>query len=252
MQLLLWCKSFWLRRQLYGSLLYDLNPVIISCNGSLVPMLIERSILWSPLSNTSLCTVNWRLIMTKIEWRVVFGGITFLVVQVDTQWERYPNFVMWDYKQPVAIDPTMYHQFDCVVIDPPFVTSEVWANYAEAALLLLKDGGKIILSTIPENAKMLKEMLKVEAQAFQPSIPHLVYQYVFFTNYASTNFSTHNPEIATLSQAWCVYIHSTAFTFPCYIPLARLWLDDTIYAFSRSKVHCSPFNMLYDEVNVYK
>lgn len=132
--------------------------------------------------------------------KIVFGGVTFLVVQVDTQWERYPNFVMWDYKQPVAIDPTMYHQFDCVVIDPPFVTSEVWANYAEAALLLLKDGGKIILSTIPENAKMLKEMLKVEAQAFQPSIPHLVYQYVFFTNYASTNFSTHNPEIATLSQ----------------------------------------------------
>lgn len=114
---------------------------------------------------------------------------------MDTQWAEYPNYVKWDYKQPKEFDPSMYHAFDCVVIDPPFITSEVWANYTEAALLLLKEGGKIILSTIQENAEMLREMLKVEVQHFRPSIPHLVYQYAFFTNYPSTNLSTPNPEL---------------------------------------------------------
>ncbi|XP_073391709.1 uncharacterized protein [Physcomitrium patens] len=93
---------------------------------------------------------------------------------VDSQWEKHSNFVYWNYNQPSEVDRTMHHQFDCVVIDPPFVTREVWAKYSEAALLLLKEGGKIILSTIPENAEMLKHMLNVKRQAFQPSIPHLV------------------------------------------------------------------------------
>lgn len=116
-------------------------------------------------------------------------------LQVDSQWEKHSNFVYWNYNQPSEVDRTMHHQFDCVVIDPPFVTREVWAKYSEAALLLLKEGGKIILSTIPENAEMLKHMLNVKRQAFQPSIPHLVYQYAFFTNYESANFSFPNPEV---------------------------------------------------------
>lgn len=114
---------------------------------------------------------------------------------VDLQWGKHANFVHWNYNEPTDVDPKMHHEFDCVVIDPPFVTGEVWAKYAEAARLLLKDGGKIILSTIPENAEMLKEMLNVEPQAFQPSVPHLVYQYNFFTNYQSTNFASLNPEV---------------------------------------------------------
>lgn len=114
---------------------------------------------------------------------------------VDIQWEKHSNFVNWNYNQPTQIEVKMHHEFDCVVIDPPFVTSEVWAKYAEATLLLLKDGGKIILSTIPENAQILKQMLNVEPQTFQPSVPHLVYQYKFFTNYNSTNFSSVNPEV---------------------------------------------------------
>jgi hypothetical protein len=114
---------------------------------------------------------------------------------VDLQWGKHANFVYWNYNQAGAIASSMHHQFDCVVIDPPFVTHELWAKYAEAAHLLLKPGGKIILSTIPENAQMLKEMLDVKPQAFQPSVPHLVYQYNFFTNYESTNFAKLNPEV---------------------------------------------------------
>jgi len=54
----------------------------------------------------------------------------------------------------------LHHSFDLVVIDPPFITREVWEKYAEAAkLLLVKEGGHCLLSTIDENEAMIKELL---------------------------------------------------------------------------------------------
>ncbi|RYH06746.1 hypothetical protein EON65_42520 [archaeon] len=34
----------------------------------------------------------------------------------------------------------MHHSFDVVVIDPPFITEDVWRKYAAAAKVLLKTG----------------------------------------------------------------------------------------------------------------
>lgn len=47
-----------------------------------------------------------------------------------------------------------------VVIDPPFITREVWEKYAECAKILLKaDGtGLYLISTIDENEAMIKEL----------------------------------------------------------------------------------------------
>lgn len=44
----------------------------------------------------------------------------------------------------------------------------------QSAKLLLKEGGKVIASTIQENRDMMKELLCVAPQKFLPSIPHLV------------------------------------------------------------------------------
>jgi hypothetical protein len=76
-----------------------------------------------------------------------------------------------------------------VVIDPPFITREVWEKYSIAVKLLLAENGKIILSTIDENEEMMKELLGVEKKAFRPSIPNLVYQYSFYANYDSESLS---------------------------------------------------------------
>jgi hypothetical protein len=82
------------------------------------------------------------------------------------------------------------------VIDPPFITREVWEKYATTARYLLAEGGRLICTTIRENAEMMNELLQVSAveavcdagafasadilqvkpQRFQPCIPHLVYQ----------------------------------------------------------------------------
>lgn len=45
---------------------------------------------------------------------------------------------------------------------------------ATSADITVEAAGKIVLSTIPENAPFLKQLLGVEPQPFRPCIPHLV------------------------------------------------------------------------------
>ena len=44
----------------------------------------------------------------------------------------------------------------------------------QSARLLLGEGGKVLASTIQENAPMMEALLGVRPQRFLPSIPHLV------------------------------------------------------------------------------
>jgi len=47
----------------------------------------------------------------------------------------------------LQIPKELYHTFDFIVIDPPFITAEVWADYAKAAKLLLVEGTEVSCST---------------------------------------------------------------------------------------------------------
>lgn len=80
-----------------------------------------------------------------------------------------------------------------VVVDPPFITEDVWKQYATAIKYVLKDNGKILVSSIDQNEKMLKDLVGVDKANFRPSIPHLVYQYSFYANYDS-------PELKQVNQ----------------------------------------------------
>ena len=114
---------------------------------------------------------------------------------LDDQWSKLPNYFKYDYNFPGQIPEELHHTFDFVVIDPPFITEEVWEKYSEATKMLLAPDGKVLLTTIPENAPMLERLLGVKPQVFAPSIPHLVYQYSLYTNYESAKLSERNPEI---------------------------------------------------------
>lgn len=89
------------------------------------------------------------------------------------------------------------------MIDPPFITDDVWQLYAQTAHLLLAPAPlhsdsptpRILLSTIPENLPLLSSQLSVHLCRFRPSIPHLPYQYSLFTNYDSDRLSALNGEI---------------------------------------------------------
>ena len=59
------------------------------------------------------------------------------VFDLDDQWSKDPHYFKYDFNHPEAIPEALHHTFDCVVIDPPFITREVWEKYAAAAKLLL-------------------------------------------------------------------------------------------------------------------
>ena len=74
----------------------------------------------------------------------------------------------------------------------------MWEKYAEAAKLLLEDGGHVLGSTIDENEEMMKEVVGAERRAFRPSIPNLVYQYSLYSTFDSEGLNNKNPEIPEL------------------------------------------------------
>jgi len=114
----------------------------------------------------------------------------------DDQWAEEPNFAKYDYKAPEELPQRLLGTFDAVVIDPPFITEEVWEKYAEAAKLLLQpEGSKVVCSTVAENMGFMDRLLAVKPVPFKPSIPNLVYQYTLFTNFEPTVLCELNPEV---------------------------------------------------------
>jgi EEF1A lysine methyltransferase 1 len=68
------------------------------------------------------------------------------------------NFVYFDFNKWDELDESLWGYFDMVIIDPPFITREVWEKYALCAKKLLKENGMWFLSTIDENEEMIKEL----------------------------------------------------------------------------------------------
>jgi len=125
---------------------------------------------------------------------------------LDPKWTKEPRYVLYDFKQIETISKDLHHTFTMVVIDPPFITEEVWEKYTEAAKLLLikeedvkKDDEdscrRCLCTTIHENAEMMFKLLQVKPNKFRPSIPNLVYQYDIYTNYESENLNVYNAEV---------------------------------------------------------
>ena len=80
--------------------------------------------------------------------------------------------------------------YDCF----SFVKTFFYDLYLSPTAFTLK-GGRVILTTVIENASLLNQLLDATPTNFLPSIPHLVYQYNLFTNYPSEIFAQKNPEI---------------------------------------------------------
>ena len=116
---------------------------------------------------------------------------------LDTQWQKEPGYVCYDFNKPIDFEGAeeLKGTFDMVIIDPPFITREVWEKYTETTRWLLKPGGHVMASTIQENAPFMKELRGVDPQVFMPSIPTLVYQYYLYASYESKHLKDKNPEI---------------------------------------------------------
>ena len=60
---------------------------------------------------------------------------------LDNKFATEPGFICYDFQRPEDIPSGVHHAFDCVIIDPPFITEEVWRLYAAATKLLLAHSG---------------------------------------------------------------------------------------------------------------
>jgi hypothetical protein len=94
------------------------------------------------------------------------GSVAF---DYDRQWEGHANYRFFDFNDPSGtIEPALQHRFDMCVVDPPFITRDVWTKYAEAIRLCLKPAGvggapgRVILTTVGENEAMLRTVLGEE------------------------------------------------------------------------------------------
>jgi EEF1A lysine methyltransferase 1 len=48
------------------------------------------------------------------------------VFDFDQKFNKDPGFVFYDFNKPEDIPAELHSYFDMVVIDPPFITREVW------------------------------------------------------------------------------------------------------------------------------
>ena len=90
-----------------------------------------------------------------------------------------------------------------IVIDPPFISKSVWEQYATTTKLLMKNKAErhttttslVIATTVDENKDLMEDLFGCKPVSFRPSIPHLVYQYSVYTNFASSVLANDNPEL---------------------------------------------------------
>lgn len=101
----------------------------------------------------------------------------------------------YDFNAPTELPAALKGAFRSVVIDPPFITRDVWEKYALTAKWLLAPGGLVVATTVAENASMMSELLGVRPNGFLPSIPNLPYQYALYTNFTAPELDAANPEV---------------------------------------------------------
>jgi hypothetical protein len=91
--------------------------------------------------------------------------------------ESEPGFVRYDFNRPTELPESLRNAFAMVVIDPPYITEDVWRQYVATAKWLLDgDAGRVLCTTVIENAPLLKSALGAQPNVYLPSIPQLPYQ----------------------------------------------------------------------------
>lgn len=120
-----------------------------------------------------------------------------ILLDYDTQWTSDPCCVPYDFRFPDRIPVQHIGTCDYVVVDPPFITEDVWTAYIFTTKLLLKEGGRVLFTTVLENHAMLEGLMNgpLFIPRFQPCVRHLSYQYVCFLNYEATRLQGVNPEL---------------------------------------------------------
>ncbi|KAJ3064643.1 hypothetical protein HDU98_011962, partial [Podochytrium sp. JEL0797] len=89
-------------------------------------------------------------------------NLTPYVFEFDTRFSVFnTSFIHYDFNHPTtfASPELLHHQFDTLVVDPPFLSDECWTKTAETVRWLAKEGCKVIVCTGLVMRKKIEEEL---------------------------------------------------------------------------------------------
>uniref|UniRef100_A0A914HAJ1 Protein-lysine N-methyltransferase n=1 Tax=Globodera rostochiensis TaxID=31243 RepID=A0A914HAJ1_GLORO len=103
------------------------------------------------------------------------NAIELSLFEYDTRFaDKFGNaFVYYDYRRPLDVPDKFHHQFDVLLVDPPFLSDECLIKVAQTIRLLSKrsesGGSKLLVNTGVVMEQLLKRILDVKKTDFRPS-----------------------------------------------------------------------------------
>ncbi|CAK9302961.1 unnamed protein product [Gordionus sp. m RMFG-2023] len=102
-------------------------------------------------------TENWQLsqfwynetsssiLANEIIKNTVWGNKICYLFEYDKRFSYFPNYIFYDYKEPLKISKEFKDTFDFILVDPPFLSEECLSNISQTLAYLTSQ--KIILCT---------------------------------------------------------------------------------------------------------
>lgn len=110
-------NQYWYSQETIKSLCEAISEVLSTFGGSRVAFLSTPSLYFAfPLEARKQCSL----------------------FDIDKVWENDFGYQYYDFNNPEKFDDSLRNAFDVVVIDPPFITKDVWKQYSKTAKALLK------------------------------------------------------------------------------------------------------------------
>ncbi|XP_050442328.1 EEF1A lysine methyltransferase 1 [Adelges cooleyi] len=112
-------------------------------------------------------------------------SISIKLLEYDKRFSAYgTDFIFYDYNEPFKLDKELLHNFDLVIVDPPFLSEECLTKSIQTAKLLMKN--YVILCTGEIMESIAIPLLNVHKCSFEPRHKNnLANQFACFTNFSS-------------------------------------------------------------------
>lgn len=149
--------------------------------------ILSQSVMSHCSNNGSIALLSCPTLYNPIKSKIVLSNNTLNVklFEFDHRFSSAgPDFVIYDYNDPLNLDLNYKNCFDIVVADPPFLSEECLEKVSKTINFLLKTNGKIILCTGAVMEPLANDLLNLKKCGFQPRHKNnLANEFVCLTNF---------------------------------------------------------------------
>lgn len=127
------------------------RTALAKCNGSGNIALLSCPTLYKPIKSLAEQDVNVKL----FEFDKRFSALK-------------PDFIFYDYNDPLNLSLEYKNSFDVIIADPPFLSEECLTKISETINFLRKDNSKIVLCTGAVMEPLANDLLQLKKCSFRP------------------------------------------------------------------------------------